>query len=280
MKAPYTFCVLRYFHDVFTGEFVNVGIVLYAPKLRFLRFEGTQRIGRIAALFPETDKDHVRSTLKFLSDRFVALGERIATELPFEAKMESSNARELAKTILPEDASAFQWSPSIGSGLADEPEAALQSLYKRLITAHEKYDVQQRRDDKDVWVPFQSAFIRTGAIHHLNEVEFQYGDYVQRFEHGWKNGNWHIYQPLSFDLIEKRDIVDKAIHWGGRINRLRKADPEFKMYWLVGPPRRDENASAFGEAKIILAKEVTAASVIDEAEAEPFATLMAQKMGA
>ena len=31
MKIPYSFSVLRYIHDVVTGEFANVGVVLFAP---------------------------------------------------------------------------------------------------------------------------------------------------------------------------------------------------------------------------------------------------------
>ena len=35
MKTPYTFSTLRYVHDVVSGEFVNVGVALYAPDTRF-----------------------------------------------------------------------------------------------------------------------------------------------------------------------------------------------------------------------------------------------------
>ena len=36
MKTHFTFTVLRYIHDPVSGEFANVGVVLYAPELRFL----------------------------------------------------------------------------------------------------------------------------------------------------------------------------------------------------------------------------------------------------
>jgi hypothetical protein len=29
MKTPYSFSVLRYIHDVVTGEFINVGVALF-----------------------------------------------------------------------------------------------------------------------------------------------------------------------------------------------------------------------------------------------------------
>ncbi len=36
MKTPYSFVTLHYVHDVVTGEFANVGVVLYAPEQRLL----------------------------------------------------------------------------------------------------------------------------------------------------------------------------------------------------------------------------------------------------
>jgi hypothetical protein len=35
MKTAYTCTLLRYFHDVASGEFANVGVVLSAPDARY-----------------------------------------------------------------------------------------------------------------------------------------------------------------------------------------------------------------------------------------------------
>jgi hypothetical protein len=35
-RQPYTYLVLRYRHDPFACEFANVGIVLHAPRGRYL----------------------------------------------------------------------------------------------------------------------------------------------------------------------------------------------------------------------------------------------------
>ena len=35
-KTPYTYTVLRYVHDIATGEFLNVGVALFAPEPRFV----------------------------------------------------------------------------------------------------------------------------------------------------------------------------------------------------------------------------------------------------
>ena len=38
-ELSYTYTVLRYVHDVMTGEFVNVGLVVHSPAANFFRVE-------------------------------------------------------------------------------------------------------------------------------------------------------------------------------------------------------------------------------------------------
>ena len=61
MKTAYTFVTLRYVHDVVTGEFANVGIVLYAPDERYLEARFTTSYERLNALFVKIDHANYRS---------------------------------------------------------------------------------------------------------------------------------------------------------------------------------------------------------------------------
>lgn len=278
MKVPFTYCLLRYFHDVLTDEFVNIGIVVYAPKVRFLGFKATPRISRISSVFPDVRRESFRGFVRFIQSRLSDLGHKIETELPLDFKVDGLCAREIGKIVLPDDSSSLQWSEA-GSGLTDNPRKTLELLFERMVCRYERHQRSDRKEDKDVWMPFHRALLRTGALVHFRDVELKYGNYSQHFEHGWQNGRWHIYQPLSFDLIEKRDIVDKAVHWSGRVNLLHRADPEFKIYWLVGAPQLGERREAFEEAKNLLAKEVHGdKEVIEESEAEAFSQKVAKKV--
>jgi hypothetical protein len=35
-RTPYSYAVLRYVHDIGTGEFINVGVVVSAPSVSFV----------------------------------------------------------------------------------------------------------------------------------------------------------------------------------------------------------------------------------------------------
>jgi hypothetical protein len=51
MKTTFTYTVLRYVHDIATGEFVNMGVALYAPEAKYVSAICNPRYGRLSKLF-------------------------------------------------------------------------------------------------------------------------------------------------------------------------------------------------------------------------------------
>ncbi len=49
----YQYQILRYVHDQFTGEFGNLGVVMYAPKNRFLKCKVVSKYARLSSFFGE-----------------------------------------------------------------------------------------------------------------------------------------------------------------------------------------------------------------------------------
>jgi hypothetical protein len=50
---PVFHTLLRYVHDVASGEFANVGVVLYSPEARFTGALCRDTHGRISKMFPD-----------------------------------------------------------------------------------------------------------------------------------------------------------------------------------------------------------------------------------
>ena len=69
MSIDYTFSVIRYVHDVVTGEFVNVGVVLYAPAIPYARALCSANLDRVTCLFPDADTKDLRGIMKFIRDK-------------------------------------------------------------------------------------------------------------------------------------------------------------------------------------------------------------------
>ena len=60
-KFPYTYTILRYVHDVMTGEFINVGVVMHVPSQRQLLARTRTTIGRCVQRADRTDAFHARA---------------------------------------------------------------------------------------------------------------------------------------------------------------------------------------------------------------------------
>ena len=118
MKTTFTFTVLRYVHDVSTGEFVNMGIALYAPEANYLSAICNSRYGRLSRVFLNVNGEHVRSLMHFVQSRFEELGAKLAEELPLDGKPKS--IMEIAGSVLPPDDSSLQWAEP-GGGITEDP---------------------------------------------------------------------------------------------------------------------------------------------------------------
>ncbi|MCK5242182.1 DUF3037 domain-containing protein [bacterium] len=133
MKTAYSFSILRYIHDIVTGKFINIGVVLYAPQVRYLSAICSPKCARLKNMFLTVDSAHYRRMMKYIQAKLEEEGQRLNSELPLEKLPE--HVTEFASRILPVDDSSFQFSPE-GYGLTEQPQETLEMLYNRYI---EKY---------------------------------------------------------------------------------------------------------------------------------------------
>jgi len=136
MKSPYSTIILRYVHDVVTGEFVNVGIVICAPEQRFLKARFTTCCERLNAMFLQIDQEHYREMVLHLANQF----EKIAVEIHEGSRPTTNALAGMVKEVLPPDDSSLQWSGSSG-GFTANPAKTLDELYQRFV---ERYTTPQK----------------------------------------------------------------------------------------------------------------------------------------
>ncbi len=276
MKAPFSYVVLRYMHDVFTREFINVAVLLYSPGTSFLRFQCISSKERLRGFFPGADCKEIMEILRFLEGKCISASEKLAQEL----NKSLVNASEIAYSLLPIDDSALQWSTP-GGGITDNPERTLRELFDRMVTRHEKANPAVRKEDRDVWTHFEKAFRPKRILTRLQEKILIAGEFKQKFEHTWQaeNGILHLFRPLTFDLVDTSEIVGKALDWSGRVKELRKAQPDFLIYLLLGAPESKSKMKAFEQAKTTLIEGVPGNKrILMEEEAPLLADDLAREM--
>ena len=141
--------VLRYVHDIATGEFVNVGVVIYAREARYASALCRATYGRLSKVFPGLDGEAFKGMMHYVQSRIEELGSGLRDELALEGL--PASVTDLAQSVLPRDDSSLQWSPP-GSGLSDDPSRTPEALFDRLVSSYDERPAKERRTDEEVWL--------------------------------------------------------------------------------------------------------------------------------
>jgi hypothetical protein len=270
MKTTYNSIVLRYVHDVVTGEFANIGVVLYAPDQRFLDARFTTSYERLNAIFLKIDHLHFRALIRYMTNRFEELGAELRDGL-----LPQAGLPELAKQVLPPDDSSLQWSQPSG-GFTDDPAKTLHDLYNRYVECYVAGSAQVSRSDEEIVKPFKAKLGK--VVSKLAAKKIETKDYQYEFDLARKNGIWHVYEPVSFDLIDPNSIREKANRWLGRGVALQDAREKFKIHFLLGEPRQEGTKEAFENAIHLLSKIPGQKELIRESDLERFAEHVAEEI--
>lgn len=102
---PYTYTILRYVHDIRTGEFLNAGVVLHVQAPSEVLFRTRTTYGRVKSVFPDLDG-------KAFLDAMSAV-RRALSAVAKDAELSGRFGREhdaatVARRALPADDSALQ----------------------------------------------------------------------------------------------------------------------------------------------------------------------------
>jgi hypothetical protein len=277
MKTPYTFSILRYIHDIVSGEFVNVGVILFAPKAKYLSAVCTSRYSRISTIFSDFDSAHFRKSVRYIRAAIEEEGERLMNELPFNETPKSAMA--FAARILPVDDSSLQFSPE-GYGMTDHPEKTLEHIFNRYVEKYYEKSIRPSRSDDDVWRVYKKPLEEKRILSHLTSHKIIGTNFEYEFNYSWKNEKWHANEPISFDLIDANEMLDKAHKWLGRLESLSDGGEPFKLNVLLGSPRDSLVRLVFDKAQNILHKMPCDHSLIREDEADDFAEKLKKEIEA
>lgn len=260
-SITYSYTVLRYVHDTVTGEFVNVGVALYAPEVGYLSAICRTTYRRVSTAFPGLNGEQFRAVMRHVQARFETLGESLSAE---SAAADQRSLQDFARGVLPVDDSSFQWSP-IGVGLATDPSQKMEALFNRMVMRYdEPVPTRSRRTDEDVWRNFKRDLEQRRLLKFFAPKTISVpGDEVQ-FDHAWKNGVWHCVEPVSFDMAAAEGIKDKAHKLLGQITSVNGAAETFRLYLLVARPDDDALMPAFESALSILQKMPCEKEIVQE----------------
>ncbi len=126
MPAAYDFAAIRVVPRVDREEFVNAGVIVYCPELKFLRARVHVDEARLAALWPDLDLDLVRKHLEAIPK--ICAGARDAGPIA------SMSVAERFHWLVAPRSTIIQISP-VHAGICASPELLTEELFGRLVSS-------------------------------------------------------------------------------------------------------------------------------------------------
>lgn len=272
--VEYTYTVVQYIHDPGAGEAMNIGVLLFAPKQHYLKAEFCHTYERLSKAFVDFDGDHFKRAIKRFDHAVSRLAERWTTGM-FAETDAPADVGSVAKTIWPDREMSFRYG-EILSGLSENLDETLASIFYRMVTFQYEKNRSERRSDEEVWASYNKVFMRSSINQALQEHTFRTDSFDVKFDHSFKNGSWHALQPLSLDYSEPKGIQNKVTRWLGTAVVLEDNPELDTLYLLLGPPDTPDHQDAYQKAKILLGKRIKVKHrIIEEGDAETFAVELA-----
>jgi hypothetical protein len=184
----------------------------------------------------------------------------------------------LVGRVLPPDDSAYQFSKP-GLGLSHDLDETMNELFERFVQKYNTSAEPLRRNDDDIWKDvYREPLERRHVSAKLIPKKITTPDFSYRFDHSWKNKLWHVYEPVSLDLVDTQSLADKANRSVGRATSLIDSAEPWKIHVLLGEPREPRMRAAYIKAQNILHKMPGEHEFVKETEAESFAEMVASEM--
>jgi len=269
MNKLFSYSILRYTHSQLLGESLNVG-VLFA-------FEGEQDLHffigdlqRLRTVYPDFDSGYVQLAAKGISAKL----KDIKIEPLF---LSDYNLKEqLTKVLLPEDSTALQFSDIFeavnGFGSVD---AAIEAFTRVLLPELSVRKEESRHNESFILNRYTELIIEKNIrIEHRmrRNHPIQIKGVKLNFELSWKNGIVHLIKPLSFDLREGQDILNKSAQYVGYLNLLSDYAQlnQFNFDLLIGKPQDRHLLGSYEDALYNLERSLAPKSLITEEKLEEY----------
>ncbi|MBL7769303.1 MAG: DUF3037 domain-containing protein [Flavipsychrobacter sp.] len=239
--------VLRYLPDRVSGEFVNLGVVLYDAQDKILRGKFISKIGMISEFFPEVNSRYLIKCIKSIQQSIAEISRQLESEFEFE-KYTSLDG--ITKQVLPKDDSALIFS-EVKRTLDINAEVAVRDLFSRFVRIHVIDEDDEIRRDKEVWNKvYKKHFDENGITKHFQHHKVKTQNDELEFDKAWKNGAWNCFESVSFNLNRPDAIKNKVYKWVGKLDELSSATEPVHIYLLSVLPHEHPELNNFITKKI------------------------------
>lgn len=213
----YIYNILQYKHSEFSGEAVNIGIILYWPKTNSIIFRYSKNLHRIKNLYKNFSEKIIIEYLKIIENKCNSINNSKITLFSIQ---DTFHYDEFLETqFLFNNNNSLQFSKSISAiNYFDNFDDVLNNLVQRYFISNEVNKEVKTHRETSLLKKFNDTLEELG-ISTIEDIENKYiknkivtnetGNKI-KFDIAWKNGSLNLIKPINFDLNDQKYIADKA----------------------------------------------------------------------
>lgn len=260
-NSTYTYTILQYRHDVWSGECMNVGVLLFCPQSQYVGFKFRSGGSRLSNAYPGIDRPALLHDLKEM-DRWFSRHAAAPSDMWMWR-----TAIDLGHSLLGDDDSSFRWRMN-GSGTTSDPENTLELLFERFVMQYDPKPGRAPRTDEQVFDSIKGKLKRAELLARMeaHTVRTKYAEFT--FDHALKNGKWHCLQAISLDSADEENMQRKAERWAGKLVGLLEAKERPQVYMITGKPSEARLQGKYDRMVEFLKHNPAEPVVIDEDQSE------------
>jgi hypothetical protein len=263
MNKSFTYSILKYHHSQLLGELLNVGILFSFNEGKELYFV-TGNLQRLRSVYQEFDNAYISLVTKNIKAK---LKERQHGNL---FSPDFSLKDYVSQILLPEDSTALQFSPFYTSIIStSSTQAIIDEFSLALLPLMESKKEESRHNEAFILQKYTDFIIgkNINIDHRMRKNHpIQIKGVKLNFELSWKNGIVHLVKPLSFDLKEGQDILNKSATYLGYLNLLTEyaEQNDYNFDLLIAKPQDKSLFTSYEDALYNLGRSTAPKSLITE----------------
>lgn len=281
-EHAYALFCLRYFPNLVSGEFVNVGVALVARHGNWsVRLADDLRDMR--CLFPSAQPKAVATLLAELKERLQQPSSSMILE-PASPQDPLDVIRRRSGNLN----GSLRWSTAVFEGSTADIESEVSYWFGQLVQAADQAHLElsrasagrETRTTSPVRALMEREFIRRGVIGRLRERRIE-GYFPTTFKYTYQNGGLNIFEPIRLNYKTAQSILNRAQMWRGRLDVLGdQVRMPVSFYALMELPEESHMRSEVEAAVTTIRRaQVERVETVPTNELDRFGELVAEAVG-
>lgn len=223
-KLACQYAIVRFMPYVETGEFANVGVVLWAPKSRHLEFKLLRRrYGRITQFFEELDRKVYLNLMHDFEVELIRIQDFLDKRLEEvnNSKLEYGFHKGIFQELIRPRETIIRFSEPRTVLINKEPQQAIQELYDFYVGRN---FVNKEYEEKIIEKRVKTLLEKRDLANRFNKQKISDNLYGVTFPFVEKREEKavRVIKPLFLGQNDSTAIIEHAGHWKLKVEQLRR----------------------------------------------------------